>query len=107
MSTVHHNIDIEAGLPMWYTSRNMVDKEKKAEKITAKITPSLKAAILEIVASDERNTESNVVSALLGRGVAAFKRDGELFEPEANKRDVMLVHAVARADAATKARKQK
>ena len=41
--------------------------------------------VIEQAMERERRTESDVCRALLQRGLAAYKRDGRIFEPEETK----------------------
>ncbi len=75
-------IDVETPQRRWYTAGMMKDqtREKRTEKVSAKIPPSVKARILAIAGLDDR-TESYVTLALIERGLAAHARDGQLVEP--------------------------
>jgi hypothetical protein len=54
--------------------------EKLSEQLSFRITRSFYEEIDHIARTDRRKL-SEVAVALLERGVAAFRRDGELFEP--------------------------
>lgn len=57
-------------------------KEPLPETLGFRVTEDDYEAIAQAMAK-ERRTESEVSRAFIGRGIAAYKRDGLLFEPEA------------------------
>ena len=60
----------------------MPTKERKPETIAFRVTDDV-YRMLNRLADQERRKVSEIVTALLARGVAAYNRDGRLFEPEA------------------------
>lgn len=58
-----------------------VKRERLSEMIAFRVYPSL-YEVVTTLASRERRKLSEVELALFERGVAAFQRDGLLFEPE-------------------------
>lgn len=58
-----------------------VKRERLSEMIAFRVYPSLYQVVTEVAAKDRRKL-SEVELALFERGVAAFQRDGHLFEPE-------------------------
>jgi hypothetical protein len=58
-----------------------VKRERLSEMIAFRVYPSLYEVVTSL-ANKERRKLSEVELALFERGVAAFKRDGLLFEPE-------------------------
>lgn len=58
-----------------------VKRERLSEMIAFRVYPSLYEVVTSIAHKDRRKL-SEVELALFERGVAAFKRDGLLFEPE-------------------------
>ena len=56
-------------------------KEKLSEQLSFRVPPSLYRAVMEIADADRRKL-SEVALALLERGVAAYQRDGSLFEKQ-------------------------
>lgn len=76
-------IDVETRPPEWYIggmSRPPTNKEKKIEKISAKVTKSLKDEIADLMEKHDR-TESYVAFILMMRGLAAYNQGEKLFEP--------------------------
>jgi hypothetical protein len=74
--------------------RPMPDEERLTDTIPAfRVKDEVSKVIRGIVKADRRNI-SDVTRALLERGVAAYKRDGKLFEPqdetEANEKPATL-----------------
>jgi hypothetical protein len=53
--------------------------EKLTEQLSFRVTPTLHSQ-LTVIAKADRRKISEVATALLERGVAAFQRDGHLFE---------------------------
>lgn len=68
---------------VWYTTCMPTPnvKEKRSETVGAKVPPSVKRFIGELVDQEDR-TESYIVLALIERGIAAYNRDGLIKEPE-------------------------
>ena len=62
-----------------------VKRERLSEMIDFRVYPSLYEVVTSIAHKDRRKL-SEVELALFERGVAAFKRDGLLFEPEEVRR---------------------
>jgi hypothetical protein len=58
-----------------------VKRERLSEMIAFRVYPSL-YQVVQTLADKERRKLSEVELALFERGVAAFQRDGLLFEPE-------------------------
>lgn len=58
-----------------------VKRERLSEMIAFRVYPSLYQVVTGLAAKERRKL-SEVELALFERGVAAFKRDGLLFEPE-------------------------
>lgn len=58
-----------------------MSSEKLTEQMTFRVSPSLYRAI-ELIARKQRRKPNEVARALLERGVAAFMRDGVLFEDD-------------------------
>lgn len=58
-----------------------VKRERLSEMIAFRVYPTLYRVVTEL-ATKERRKLSEVELALFERGVAAFQRDGLLFEPE-------------------------
>lgn len=57
-----------------------------AFRVTAEDAEAIAAAMRA-----ERRTESDICRSLLGRGIAAYKRDKQLFEPEPGKVRTQLI----------------
>jgi hypothetical protein len=55
-------------------------KEKRIETVAFRVTNSLYSSLQELTAKERRKL-SEVALALLERGLAAYQRDGQLFEP--------------------------
>ena len=69
-----------------------------AQKLTAQITfrsTDELYNLLEKIAVKERRRSNEVARALLERGIAAYERDGELFEPEGSTDTVGKITAHA------------
>lgn len=68
----------------WYT-KSMRTKipanEKRSATISAKVPPSIKQFVAELMALEDR-TESYIVLALVERGIAQYRRDGLIIEPQ-------------------------
>ena len=63
--------------------RGMADEERLTDTIPAfRVNDEVSRVVRGVVKADRR-TISDVARALLERGVAAYQRDGLLFEPEA------------------------
>jgi len=58
-----------------------VKQERLSETLAFRVTPAVYQYLNDLAAKDRRKL-SEVATALLERGIAAFKRDGRLFEPE-------------------------
>ncbi len=85
-------IYLETQMSTCYTSdmaRTASDKEKKTAMLTAKVPPTVKAAVTKIAGGLDR-TESYIVLALVERGLEAFKRDGQLVEPQGKARGLKI-----------------
>lgn len=63
--------------------KKVSDFQKKSEVIGVTATPATKEEIIELAERQERSI-SWIGGALLKRGLAAYKRDGLLIEPEEN-----------------------
>jgi hypothetical protein len=64
-------------------------QEGLVKTVAFRVTPEDAEAIAAAM-HKERRTESDVCRALLGRGIAAYRRDGQIFEPELGKIRVQL-----------------
>lgn len=65
-------------------------RDPKRGKLTEQLTYriyKLTLDKLEKIIKKERRTQNEVARALLDRGIAAYERDGLLFEPEENEKD--------------------
>jgi len=59
----------------------MPTKERLSETIAFRVTPTI-YRFLDELGTRERRKMSEIATALLERGIAAYKRDRELFEPQ-------------------------
>lgn len=67
-----------------------VKRERLSEMIAFRVYPSLYQVVIAL-ATKERRKLSEVELALFERGVAAYQRDGLLFEPEEKVRSIPFV----------------
>ncbi len=61
----------------------MPTKERLSETIAFRVTPKIYRFLTDM-GDRERRKMSEVATALLERGIAAYQRDRQLFEPEAS-----------------------
>jgi hypothetical protein len=59
----------------------VMERQRLSEMIAFRVYPSLYEVVTKLAAKERRKL-SEVELALFERGVAAFQRDGKLFEPE-------------------------
>lgn len=64
--------------------RVMATKARLSETIAFRVTPAI-YQFLSSLGERERRKMSEIATALLERGIAAYKRDRELFEPESRR----------------------
>lgn len=71
----------------------MATKERLSETIAFRVTPAT-YQFLDDLGKRERRKMSEVATALLERGMAAYARDKELFEPNHETRKVPVVNQI-------------
>lgn len=69
----------------------MPTKERLSETIAFRVTPAI-YQFLESLGKRERRKMSEIATALLERGMAAYARDRQLFEPDGQTRRVPVVN---------------
>ncbi len=69
----------------------MAIKERLSETIAFRVTPKIYQFLNEL-GDRERRKMSEVATALLERGIAAYERDRQLFEPNGEQRRVPVVN---------------
>lgn len=68
----------------------LMKRERLSETIAFRVYPSLYQVVTELAAKERRKL-SEVELALFERGVAAFQRDGQLFEPMQESRKIRQI----------------
>ena len=64
------------------------NEERLAETLSFRVTRSLYEYLNSLAIKDRRKL-SEIATALIERGIVAYKRDGHLFEPQDNKLGVI------------------